>query len=73
MYIPANAALFFSYGQCKKLVSDVVKKDVKKLNPTELGLAGSGAAVLAALVLCPSDLVKCRLQALRETNPNAKM
>jgi len=46
---------------------------VKKLTPTDLGLAGSGAAVLASLVLCPSDLVKCRLQAARETNPNNMM
>lgn len=63
----ANAALFFSYGLCQKGVAKLVKKqNVKKLTPTENGLAGAGAAIAASLVLCPAELVKCRLQAARE-------
>ena len=33
-----------------------------ELGPTESALAGSGAAVFSSLALCPTELVKCRLQ-----------
>lgn len=67
--VSTNAALFFSYGQCQKVVCRLVgKNDSSKLTPVENGLAGSGAAIAASLVLCPPELVKCRLQAAREAN-----
>ncbi len=46
----------------------MVRRDVSSLSPVENALSGSLAAVFAALVLCPTELVKCKLQALREMN-----
>lgn len=40
------------------------------MSSTENALAGSLAAVFAATVLCPTELIKCRLQSQREINPN---
>lgn len=42
-------------------------RDVTKMTVLEKAFSGSLAAVFAALVLCPTELVKCRLQAARET------
>ncbi|KIH52176.1 hypothetical protein ANCDUO_17724 [Ancylostoma duodenale] len=36
------------------------------MTPLENASAGSLASIFAALVLCPTELVKCRLQAARE-------
>lgn len=67
--VSTNAALFFAYGQCQNMVANFVKKsNIKDLSVVENGIAGSGAAIVAALVLNPADLVKCRLQAAREMN-----
>lgn len=41
------------------------------MSSTENALAGSLAAVFAATVLCPTELVKCRLQSHREINPTS--
>lgn len=38
------------------------------MNTIENALAGSSAAFFASLVLCPTELVKCRLQSARETS-----
>lgn len=56
-----------SYGLCQKVVCKLsFKNDVKELNSVQNALAGSGAAIFASLVLCPTELVKCRLQSARE-------
>jgi hypothetical protein len=47
-------------------------ENVTKMSSLQNAFSGSLAAVFAALVLCPTELVKCRLQAQRETNPNIK-
>uniref|UniRef100_A0A7E4VL88 Mitochondrial ornithine transporter 1 n=1 Tax=Panagrellus redivivus TaxID=6233 RepID=A0A7E4VL88_PANRE len=71
--IAENAVLFTAYGYCQKVVAMVAGKD----NPLEMSpilnaCAGSFAAVFAAGVLCPTELVKCKLQAQAELNPLAK-
>uniref|UniRef100_A0A0R3PE85 Mitochondrial ornithine transporter 1 n=1 Tax=Angiostrongylus costaricensis TaxID=334426 RepID=A0A0R3PE85_ANGCS len=58
--ISENAVLFAAYGYCQKA------SDVKTMTPVENAASGSLAAVFAAIVLCPTELVKCRLQAARE-------
>ncbi|VDN53808.1 unnamed protein product [Dracunculus medinensis] len=40
------------------------------MSPVENALAGSLASVFAAFVLCPTELIKCKLQAQREVNPD---
>lgn len=47
------------------------KEKNAELSPLESAFAGSIAAIFAALVLCPTELVKCKLQAQKETYPNA--
>lgn len=68
--VAENAVLFTAYGYCQKIVAMLAGKD----NPLEMspilnGCAGSIAAVFAAGVLCPTELVKCKLQAQAELNP----
>lgn len=56
-----------SYGQCQQLVCSLREKtDHNQLTSVENMAAGSLAAVFASLALCPTELVKCRLQTLNE-------
>ncbi|XGW17581.1 hypothetical protein V3C99_002294 [Haemonchus contortus] len=65
--VAENAVLFTAYGYCQKLVGVVTgHADVKTMSPLQNASAGSLASVFAAAVLCPTELVKCRLQAARE-------
>lgn len=62
-----TAVLFLAYGFCQKAVARVSgKTDINKLNSFERACSGSGAAVFSSLVLCPTELIKCRLQAQTE-------
>lgn len=71
--IAENAVLFTAYGYCQKLVAYVTgQKNADAMNPLSNAVSGSLAAVSAAMVLCPTELVKCRLQAQHELNPNSK-
>lgn len=64
--VAENSVLFLFYGICQKCMSFVIRKDVKHLNPFENALSGASAAVFSSFTLCPTELVKCRLQAMRE-------
>ncbi len=64
--IAENSILFASYGLCQKAVAKVRGND--QLDTLSNGVAGSMAAFFAAFALCPTELVKCRLQALRESH-----
>lgn len=69
-----NSVLFMSYGLCQKLVAKAsLKKDVSELNSVQNALSGSAAAFFASLVLCPTELVKCRLQSAREISNAANL
>ncbi|XP_018497762.1 mitochondrial ornithine transporter 1 [Galendromus occidentalis] len=67
--IAENSVLFCAYGLCQKLVQQVsgVNK-INDLTPLQNATAGFFAAFFSSLTLCPTELVKCRLQALRETS-----
>ena len=43
-------------------------KTVENLSPLENGISGFLAAFWSSLALCPTELVKCRLQAMREAH-----
>ncbi|CAG5125469.1 unnamed protein product, partial [Candidula unifasciata] len=65
--VSENAVLFCFYGVCQKLVAKVVGgKEVKSLNPLENAVSGGMAAFFSSFALCPTELIKCRLQAMRE-------
>ena len=66
--VSENAVLFFAYGICQKAVMLLRRKnDISQLNFAENALSGSCAGFFAAMVLCPTELIKCKLQAMRET------
>lgn len=72
--IAENSVLFMSYGFCQQLIrltaglhSDAVLSDMQK------ACAGSVASIFSSLVLCPTELVKCRLQAMYEMEASGKI
>lgn len=67
--IAENSVLFLFYGQCLSVVKKIVgKQDEKELSVLHRAFAGSGAAVFSSFALCPTELVKCRLQAQHQMN-----
>jgi len=72
--IAENSVLFLFYGVCQKGVMNLSgHKSVKDLHPVHNAFAGSGAAFFAAFTLSPTELVKCRLQAMREMATQGKL
>lgn len=56
-----------SYGQCQNLICILRNKtDNEQLNTLENMAAGSVASVFSSLALCPTELVKCRIQTFNE-------
>ncbi|ESN96828.1 hypothetical protein HELRODRAFT_187365 [Helobdella robusta] len=65
--VAENSVLFLGYGLCQKMVANMVdKKKISDLNVIENATSGSLAAFFSSLVLCPTELIKCKLQAMRE-------
>merc|ERR1712227_81997 len=66
--VAENSILFAAYGACQKLVAKAANiEKVDNLGVVHNGLAGFLAAFWSSLSLCPTELVKCRLQAMRES------
>lgn len=66
--VAENSVLFCAYGVCQNAVQLIVQKETAQLlSPLENAFAGSLAAIFCSFTLCPTELIKCRLQALRET------
>ncbi|XP_069049567.1 mitochondrial ornithine transporter 1-like isoform X2 [Lepisosteus oculatus] len=65
--VAENAVLFACYGFCQQLTRRLFGlESVSKLSDLQNATAGSIASVFSSLVLCPTELVKCRMQALHE-------
>ena len=62
-----SAVLFMCYGLCQKAVCRAVgvKKETE-LTSLQKAMSGSCASFFSSLVLCPTELVKCRMQAMSE-------
>ncbi len=61
--VAENSVLFAGYGICQNLVAQASGvREVSQLGVTQNGLAGFCAAFFSSLVLCPTELVKCKLQ-----------
>jgi len=66
--IGENSVLFAAYGGCQKLVASATGVEkTENLGMVANGFSGFLAAFWSSLVLCPTELVKCRLQAMRES------
>ncbi|OQR76569.1 carnitine-acylcarnitine carrier protein-like [Tropilaelaps mercedesae] len=67
--VAENSVLFCAYGVCQQFVQKMVDKPAASdLSPLENASAGFFAAFFSSLTLCPTELVKCRLQAMRESH-----
>ena len=69
MYVQVaeNSVLFMAYGLCQKAVAIAAgTSDVNSLSPLQNATSGFFAAFFSSLVLCPTELVKCKMQAMRE-------
>ncbi|XP_077330520.1 mitochondrial ornithine transporter 1-like isoform X2 [Lithobates pipiens] len=65
--VAENAVLFACYGFCQNLVSYILGfHDLSQLRDHHKAAAGSLASVFSSLVLCPTELVKCRMQTQHE-------
>ncbi|EDW00142.1 mitochondrial ornithine transporter 1 [Drosophila grimshawi] len=65
--VAENSVLFAAYGGCQKFVSYMLGKELtSELTIAQNACAGSLAAFFSTLTLCPTELIKCKLQALRE-------
>ena len=78
--LPAMAAnvgetsvLFLCYGLCQKFVCRLSGTDrIDSLNAFQNASSGFVAGFFSSLVLCPTELVKCRLQAMTEVMATSK-
>ena len=65
--VAENSVLFAAYGGCQKAVAYAMKiEHTKDLPVIGNAFAGFLAAFFSTFTLCPTELVKCKLQALRE-------
>ncbi|KAK1786394.1 hypothetical protein P4O66_018093 [Electrophorus voltai] len=72
--VSENAVLFMSYGFCQDAVRFVLGSDNgSQLTTVQKALSGSVASMFSSLVVCPTELVKCRLQAMHELEKSGKV
>ncbi|KZC11722.1 Mitochondrial ornithine transporter 1 [Dufourea novaeangliae] len=65
--VAENSVLFAAYGGCQKVISNILGvKKVEDLTSIQNACAGFFAAFFSSLTLCPTELIKCKLQAMRE-------
>lgn len=65
--VAENSVLFAAYGACQRFVAFTQGiEDTKQISIVGNAFAGFLAAFFSSFTLCPTELVKCQLQALRE-------
>ncbi|XP_065365330.1 mitochondrial ornithine transporter 1-like [Calliphora vicina] len=65
--VAENSVLFAAYGACQKCIAFVMDIDnVGELSALGNACAGFMAAFFSTFTLCPTELVKCKLQAVHE-------
>ena len=62
--IAENSILFLCYGRCQTIIQSVFQvPHVDELSIFQNACAGSIAAFITSFALCPTELIKCKLQA----------
>lgn len=62
------------YGACQKVLANAQrKKTIDELSSLSNAIAGVMAAFFSSFTLCPTELVKCKLQSLREMKVNVPL
>ncbi|XP_012287253.1 mitochondrial ornithine transporter 1 [Orussus abietinus] len=65
--VAENSVLFAAYGACQKAIANLSGlQKVEDLGSLGNAWAGFFAAFFSSLTLCPTELIKCQLQAMRE-------
>lgn len=65
--ITENSVLFMCYGMCQKVIQYATKTDsIENLSIVSNGLAGCLASFFSSIALTPTELIKCKLQAMYE-------
>lgn len=71
--ITENSVLFLGYGFCQKFMLKVTDaKSVQELSTLSNATAGCLASFLSSLAICPSELIKCKLQAMHEVQDKTR-
>lgn len=74
--VAENSVLFCGYGFCQNLVMKargIEGSSTNSLSTLDKALSGFCAAFFSSFTLCPTELVKCKLQAMRERHPGFTM
>lgn len=74
--VAENSVLFCGYGFCQSMVlkaRGIEGSSTSCLSSLDKALSGFCAAFFSSFTLCPTELIKCKLQAMRERNPGLKM
>ena len=72
--VAENSVLFMAYGLCQRLVASFTNvSDISSLSTLQNATSGFCAAFFSSLVLCPTELIKCKLQAMHELNAGKSM
>ncbi|CAG5009393.1 unnamed protein product [Parnassius apollo] len=67
--VAENSVLFAAYGYCQKFICQVTgTENIEQLSTVGNATAGFLAAFFSSFTLCPTELIKCQLQAMREVN-----
>lgn len=62
-----NSVLFLCYGFCQKLMQRITDaKSVNDLSVLSNATAGFLASFFSSVAICPTELLKCKLQAMHE-------
>ncbi|BHF63766.1 hypothetical protein SprV_0200676100 [Sparganum proliferum] len=65
--VSENVVLFTAMPFCQRIVMRFSGKDsIKDLSLLELATAGSCCGFFTSLVMCPNELIKCKMQSSRE-------
>ncbi|PBC34229.1 mitochondrial ornithine transporter 1 [Apis cerana] len=65
--VAENSVLFAAYGGCQKIISNILGvQKIQDLTSIQNAWAGFFAAFFSSLTLCPTELIKCKLQAIKE-------
>lgn len=67
--------ILLAYGVCQKFVATTIehKSSIDELSLLGNALAGFFAAFFSSFTLCPTELIKCKLQAMHEMKQTEKI
>lgn len=72
--ITENSVLFLCYGFCQKFIQKISgTENVGELSSLQNATAGFLASFFSSVAICPTELLKCKLQAMYEVQKQQEM